>query len=124
MVLLSACGSEDGESGSPSTPAPTGPQEFEFTGYIFRSQGETKICDAILESYPPQCGGETYKVTGLDFSGVDLQDAQGVSWTEQPVTLKGVLAEDGETLMVSANPAGGGGIPPPTVGEQPGSAPG
>jgi hypothetical protein len=119
VLALAGCGSDDGEAGS------TGPQPFEFTGYLFRVQGETKICDAILESYPPQCGGESYKVSGLDVSGVDgLQEAQGVTWTERPVTLEGVLAEDGETLMVSASPAVRGGPPPPTAGEQPGSAPG
>lgn len=120
-LACSGCGSDDGEAGA-TTPATGG--AFEFTGYLFRVQGETRICDAILESYPPQCGGESYKVTGLDFSGVQgLEEAQGVSWTDRPVTLKGVLADDGETLMVSPKALGGG--PPPPTGEgQPGSAPG
>jgi hypothetical protein len=123
VLACSGCGSDDGEAGSPG-PAATSGTAFEFTGYIFSSGGETRICDAIRESYPPQCGGESYRVTGLDFSGVELEDAQGVSWTQQPVTLEGVLAADGETLMVSPNPALGRGVPPPTVGGQPGSAPG
>jgi hypothetical protein len=127
-LACSACGSGDGEAGgttpTSATTAPTG-EGFEFTGYLFRVQGETQICDAILESYPPQCGGESYKVVGLDVSGVDgLQESQGVSWTDRPVTLKGVLAADGKTLAVSPNPALGGGVPPPTVEGQPGSAPG
>jgi hypothetical protein len=120
VLTLSGCGSDNGEAGS-STPA-SGPQPFEFTGYLFRVEGETKICDAILESYPPQCGGESYTVTGLDVTGVDLQEAQGVAWTDEPVTLKGVL--EGGTLVVIGNPALRGGPPPPTVRGQPGSAPG
>jgi hypothetical protein len=122
VLVVAACGSGDDESGSST---PTTGEAFEFTGYLFRIQGETRICDAILESYPPQCGGESYRVTGLDFSGVaGLEEAQGVTWTDEPVTLKGVLADDGETLMVSPNANRPGGLPPPTVGGQPGSAPG
>lgn len=127
VLVFSACGSDDGGAGSvaPTTSTPTTGQELEFTGYLFRAQGETRICDAILESYPPQCGGQTYKVTGLDVSGVDgLQEAQGVTWTEEPVTLRGVLTDDGATLVVNPNPALGGEPPPPTVEGQPGSAPG
>jgi hypothetical protein len=124
LLALSGCGSDDGQAGS-STPATTGPQSFEFTGYLFRVEGATKICDAILESYPPQCGGESYTVTGLDLAEVDgVQEAQGVAWTDDRVTLQGELAADGETLAVSGSPAVPGDLPPPTGAGQPGSAPG
>jgi hypothetical protein len=124
VLALSACGSDDGEAGR-STPAATGPQPFEFTGYVFRVDGETRICDAMLESYPPQCGGESYRVTGLDVTGIDgVEEAQGVAWTDERVTVQGVLAADGETLAVSAGPAARGDLPPPTGAGQPGSAPG
>lgn len=127
MLALSACGSGDGDSGSSSAPAPapTGGEAFEFTGYLVRLQGETRICEALAESYPPQCGGTSYRVVGLDFAGAQgLEEASGVTWSQEAVTLEGVLADDGETLMVSANPVLRGGPPPPTVGGQPASAPG
>ena len=125
VLLLAGCGHAVLEPGSGGQGGGEGGRSLELTGYLFRTAGETRICDAIAESYPPQCGGRWYRVTGLDFAGVDgLQEAQGVTWTERPVTLKGVLSEDGRTLMVSPNPALGGGPPPPTTAEQPGSAPG
>lgn len=117
VLLLVACGSEEAEPGGSS------PRELEFTGYLFRAGGETRICDAIAESYPPQCGGESYRVAGLDVAAIDgLQIAQGVTWTDRPVTLRGVLSDDGTTLMVSANPAVRGDPPPPTGAAPPGSA--
>jgi hypothetical protein len=125
VLALSACGSGDGDSGSPSSGAtPTNSETFEFTGYLVRSQGETRICEMLAESHPPQCGGTRYRVVGLDVTGAQLEEAQGVSWSEGPMTLRGVLVDDGKTLMVSPNPALGGGPPPPTVQGQPGSAPG
>jgi hypothetical protein len=125
VLALAGCGSDDGESGSTSPTTPTTGEGFEFTGYVVRSQGATKICEALAESYPPQCGGTSYRVVGLDFSGVEgVEEASGVSWTEQPVTLGGVLTDDGATLVVNPNPAVGGEPPPPTVEGQPGSAPG
>jgi hypothetical protein len=125
VLALSGCGSDDGDSGSPTTTSPTTAAGFEFTGYLFRSGGQTRICDAILESYPPQCGGKRYEVVGLDVATVEgVQKAQGVTWTERPVTLKGVVADDGATLVVSPNAARGDGPPPPTGEGQPGSAPG
>jgi hypothetical protein len=128
LVLgLSGCGSDDEGAGAGSSATPTTPatgQAFEFTGYVFRVDGETRICDAIRESHPPQCGGESYRVLGLQVStlGAALEEAQGVSWTDQPVMLTGELVDDGRALKVSAPP--GGGPPPPTVEGQPGSAPG
>ena len=126
-VALAGCGSDEGEpGGAPTSPtAPTAPttptaRETEFTGYLVQSGGEARICEALAESYPPQCGGRSYRLLGFDAASVrGVEQANGVSWTEQQVTLRGVLADDGETLVVSANPALGGGPPPPGAGEQP-----
>jgi hypothetical protein len=60
------------------------------TGALFiDADGTVQLCDAIAESFPPQCGGERLAVTGLDPADVpDLQDANGVRWAEG-VTLFG-----------------------------------
>ena len=53
------------------------------------ADGTVLLCDAIAESFPPQCGGDRIEVTGLDLSTVaDLQEANGVRWAEG-VTLLG-----------------------------------
>ena len=48
------------------------------------ADGTVLLCDAIAESFPPQCGGTRLEVRGLDHAGVpDLQEADGVRWAEQ-----------------------------------------
>jgi hypothetical protein len=51
--------------------------------------GTVRLCDAIAESFPPQCGGERIVVQGLDLAAVaGLQTEGDVSWAEG-VTLFG-----------------------------------
>ena len=51
--------------------------------------GTVRLCDAIAESFPPQCGGERIVVQGLDLESIaGLQTEGDVSWAEG-VTLFG-----------------------------------
>jgi len=54
------------------------------TGALFvDADGTVRLCDAIAESFPPQCGGERIEVEGLELASVaDLQDENGVRWAE------------------------------------------
>ena len=48
--------------------------------------GTAQLCDAIAESFPPQCGGQRITVHGLDLATVpDLQAANGMRWAESVV---------------------------------------
>jgi hypothetical protein len=59
------------------------------TGALFvDADGTVRLCDAIAESFPPQCGGATLLVEGLDLTSVELEEANGVRWAEG-VTLLG-----------------------------------
>lgn len=60
------------------------------TGALFvDGDGTVRLCDAIAESFPPQCGGERIVVEGLDLAAVaGLQTEGDVSWAEN-VTLFG-----------------------------------
>ena len=60
------------------------------TGALFVDpDGTVRLCDAIAESFPPQCGGDRIEVRGLDLATVpDLQEENGVEWSES-VTLFG-----------------------------------
>ena len=60
------------------------------TGAVFATpDGTVLICDAIAESFPPQCGGERMRVEGLDLASLPgLQTEGDVSWAEG-VTLLG-----------------------------------
>jgi hypothetical protein len=56
---------------------------------LIDAEGTVLLCDAIAESFPPQCGGERITVEGLDLAGIaGLQEANGVRWAEG-VTLLG-----------------------------------
>jgi hypothetical protein len=126
LAALAGCGSdESGPSGAPISSSPTATttptaRETDFTGFLVQSRGEARICEALAESYPPQCGGRSYRLVGFDTSAVSgVEQANGVSWTQQQIAVRGVVSDDGETLVVSPNPALGGGPPPPGAGEQP-----
>ena len=42
------------------------------------------LCEALAESFPPQCGGLRLEVRGLDPAGIpDMEEANGVRWAEQ-----------------------------------------
>lgn len=60
------------------------------SGALFvNPDGSVLLCDAIAESFPPQCGGERIRVQGLDIAAVPgLQTEGEVSWAEG-VTLLG-----------------------------------
>jgi len=60
------------------------------SGALFaNADGTVLLCDAIAESFPPQCGGDRIRVQGLDLSSVaGLQTEGRVSWAEG-VTLFG-----------------------------------
>jgi len=61
-----------------------------------------RLCDLVLESYPPQCGGDWLVVEGLDASSLLLEEASGVRWQTQ-ATLVGEV--DGDTLTVTGSAA-------------------
>lgn len=59
------------------------------TGALFvDAGGEVRLCDAMAESFPPQCAGASMEVEGLDLGSVELEEANGVRWAES-VTLLG-----------------------------------
>jgi hypothetical protein len=92
-VLVIADGAPGGGPGLSVAEALThGPTDdlVTVTGALFVDpDGTVRLCDAIAESFPPQCGGQRFEVQGLDLAAVpDLQEANGVRWAES-VTLFG-----------------------------------
>jgi hypothetical protein len=107
-VSLAACGGGADYSVAPGSSAITVKQALganpgepvRVRGALIVSGGTTRLCYAILESYPPQCGGPSLVVRGLDLGTVgDLTSANGVTWSDREVRLRGTLAEG--TLTVS-----------------------
>ena len=53
-------------------------------GALFVEDGEVRLCSAIRESFPPQCGGTVLTVVGLDADEIPgLQRERGVAWVEE-----------------------------------------
>jgi hypothetical protein len=114
-LALTACGSGS-SSGTQSTPPPAAGIGKGITveqalaadttdpllvrGALVAEGGTIRLCSAILESYPPQCGKPALVIRGLDLRSVDgLTTANGVTWADSEVKLLGSVADG--TLTVS-----------------------
>ena len=97
MVLAVAAGGNE-PAGPPSAfpgsvTTSTDGREVAVVGYIFDDGSSVRVCEALAESYPPQCGGSSATVVGLDTASVDGISAEGnLSWTDFPVELVGETA--------------------------------
>jgi hypothetical protein len=63
--------------------------------YLFvAADGSARLCDAVLESFPPQCGRPSMPATGLpDELIAGLPEDTGRRWSEGPVQLLGRVAD-------------------------------
>lgn len=69
------------------------------TGFLVDVAGESRLCEALAESFPPQCGGANITLTSLDQIDPDELKTEGdVTWTDFPVTVFGEMVDG--TLVV------------------------
>jgi hypothetical protein len=110
LAVVAACGGGAGEGvpGSGDGPALAIEEAIAagrdgpllVRGNLLAERDEIRFCSALAESFPPQCGGASLRVEGLDLGGVGgLTSAGDVAWTDRPIRLRGVV-EDG-VLRVS-----------------------
>ena len=80
-------------------------------GFVFDDGSGMRLCETLAESFPPQCGGPSIAVEGLALADVQeyatdeepvLNTEQGVSWTDQHVTLLGELVGDVLTIATDS----------------------
>jgi len=121
VLGLAACGSdEDAEPGPQPPPivgigagpgisideaiAMTSDEPLLVNGTIWADGDDIFFCDAVLESYPPQCPPATrLEVVGLKLAEVDgLQRVGDIAWTEQRTQLLGVVADGKITVSENA----------------------
>jgi hypothetical protein len=60
-------------------------------GFLVEDSGIVVLAEALAESYPPQPGGTSLVVDGLDLSGVELEQLGPVRWSNVAVTLSGTM---------------------------------
>jgi hypothetical protein len=63
--------------------------DINVLGYVVIDSNGSRFCSALLESFPPQCGAPSVDLADLDNAAVDLQEEQGVQWTDGVVVLLG-----------------------------------
>jgi hypothetical protein len=96
LLVAAACGGAE----SPASPDGTFTVEealradvegpIRVRGTVIAAGQDVRLCSAILESHPPQCGQPSLRVRGLDLVGVsNMEQAKGVGWTSREVTLVG-----------------------------------
>lgn len=63
---------------------------FELRGFFFADDAGARMCETLLESFPPQCGGAFIPLGDFDVE-LPLTSEAGVSWTDQVVFLEGEI---------------------------------
>lgn len=119
-VGLAACGGDAEDAASTDvangdTPATTGapadggltvPEALEtdaegplsVRGFLLGDGRSVRLCQVALESYPPQCGGESVEVQGVDVKSLEEAITEGdITWVDD-ITLTGEL--EGGVLIV------------------------
>ena len=100
-TLFAACGDDEsnGAAAEPLSIADALEAEGEVlvTGYLFVLDGSVVLAELVAESFPPQPGGATITVKGLDVDALNLEEAPGGSelattkWSAESITLTGSL---------------------------------
>jgi hypothetical protein len=105
-LALAACGSSAKPAGSDGAAvtikqamAAKTSEPLLVRGALIATGGTVRLCYAILESYPPQCGQPSLVVKGLDLDTVRaLTTANGVTWSDREIRLRGTIADGALTL--------------------------
>ncbi|MBD0349429.1 MAG: hypothetical protein ICV59_09780 [Thermoleophilia bacterium] len=72
-------------------------------GALLVDADRTRLCEALLESSPPQCGEPSLEVRALDLSQLALERGGDVRWAEE-VKLLGTI--EGGVLTVTPTASG------------------
>ncbi len=65
-----------------------------LSAFVFIDDGGARVCDAVAESFPPQCGGESLELSTIEtVDPDDLEEAQGIRWTNDRITLFGEIVD-------------------------------
>lgn len=128
VVLIVACGDGDSDESSGDadikeigqTLAVAEGEVVWTSGFLIADTGGSmRLCSLLLESFPPQCGGERIELFGFDVGTVpDTQSAQNtgeiqtLTWTNHQITVTGNRTSEGlEGVRLSGGPVNG--TPPP-----------
>ena len=93
VLLAAACGGDETDGGATVSVVEAierGSDEPQLvSGYVIERNGVPRLCEAILESFPPQCGEPSLRLVGTVAAA-----------PEEHVTLLGTV--DGDAFILSA----------------------
>ena len=108
-LVLSGCGAAMGVGGGRCSPKPISvgvarseqpKQLVRVEGHYLRKDGITRLCDAVIGSRSPRCGGSSIVVRGYEPAAqVKIRHASGVAWTSSTVQIYGLVS--GTSLRVA-----------------------
>ena len=124
LLLAAACDDDEDAVAPAGTPAGTPPasavgpgisiaealastldEPLLVNGFLVVQGERAELCEALAESFPPQCGGDSLSVEGLDLDAFEgLSTEQDTTWSEGPIQLLGEV-EDG-VLTVATGASG------------------
>jgi hypothetical protein len=91
----------DGGIDIPDALAYEGTEVVAVRGYFVADESTARLCEALAESYPPQCGGVSVVVNNPEvLSDVALVEEGGTQWSEDYVTVLGHIVA-GELTIAS-----------------------
>ena len=99
VIALVACGGDDDDGTATSVTVPAGDpitveqlvarssdSPITVRGLLLSTGGETRLCAAILESFPPQCGEPSVVLVDIDPASVEgIEVAGDVQWKDGAV---------------------------------------
>lgn len=63
-------------------------------GYLVAEGDQARLCEALAESFPPQCGGLWIPVDGMGEVELEGLPTEGdVTWSDFPITLQGEMVD-------------------------------
>ena len=97
-AIAAGCGGSDAPASGDTTltveEALRAEGDVRVRGTLIADVNDVRLCSAILESHPPQCGQPSLRVRGLDLVGVsNMEQAKGTTWSPREVTLRGQVAD-------------------------------
>jgi hypothetical protein len=99
VLALAACGDggQDGPMSIEEALRADGQAVIVEGGIVAMDGGPVRLCSALMESYPPQCGEPALELRGLDLDALELETSAGDSsvspahWSDGPVRVRGTV---------------------------------
>ncbi len=75
------------------------PVETMVVGYVVWNDDDARLCEVLMESFPPQCGGASVAIANPETLGVEFEQEQSVRWTDDRMQVVGTF--DGTQLTLN-----------------------